>query len=60
MKVWELIKKLNREESGQDLVEYALVLVAVGGAVFAGSTTLATDLSGAVTGLAAKITAWGL
>ena len=60
MKVLEFIKKLNREEDGQDLVEYALVLVAVGGAVFAGSTTLATDLGNAMTGLAAKITAWGL
>ena len=60
MKVLEFIKKLYREESGQDLVEYALVLVAVGGAVFAGSATLAGDLTTAMGGLAAKITAWGL
>ena len=60
MKVWEFIKKLNREESGQDLVEYALVLVAVGGAVVAGSTTLAGDLTTAMGTLATKITAWGL
>ena len=60
MKLLEFIKKLNREESGQDLVEYALVLTAVGGAVFAGSTTLAGDLTAAMGGLAAKITTWGL
>ena len=60
MKAWEFIKKLNREESGQDLVEYALVLVAVGGAVVAGSTTLAGDLTTAMGGLATQITAWGL
>ena len=59
MNVLEFIKKLNREESGQDLVEYALVLVAVGGAVFAGSTTLAADLATVTAGIGAKLTAWG-
>jgi Flp pilus assembly pilin Flp len=60
VKLLELVKKLNIEESGQDLVEYALVLTAVGGAVFAASTTLAGDLTTAMGGLAANITAWGL
>ena len=60
MKLLEFIKKLHREESGQDLVEYALVLVAVGGAVFAASATLAGDLTTAMAGLAAQITTWGL
>jgi len=58
MKLMNFIKKLNREESGQDLVEYALVLVAIGGGVFAVSTSLSNALGSAVTGLQAKITGW--
>ena len=60
MKLLEFIKKLHREESGQDLVEYALVLVGVGTGVLAGSTTLSGDLTTAMAGLAATITGWGL
>jgi len=58
MKLLEFIKKFNREESGQDLVEYALVLVAVGAGVFAVNTNLSTALGSAVTNLNGKITAW--
>ncbi|HXH66343.1 MAG TPA: hypothetical protein VNI81_04030 [Candidatus Limnocylindrales bacterium] len=39
------ISKFHREESGQDLVEYALVLVAVATGVVAGSATLAGDFA---------------
>jgi Flp pilus assembly pilin Flp len=39
----QLISKFHREESGQDLVEYALVLIAVATGVLAGSNSLATD-----------------
>lgn len=60
MKLMNFIKKFNREESGQDLVEYALVLLAIGGAVVTGSTTLAGDLTTAMGSLATKITGWGL
>ena len=48
MKLINFIKKLNREESGQDLVEYALVLVAVAGAAVAGSTSLANTISAGI------------
>jgi len=51
MKVLELIKKLHQEESGQDLVEYALVLVAVAGAAVLGSTSLANTISDGITQL---------
>jgi Flp pilus assembly pilin Flp len=51
----QLICKLHREESGQDLVEYALVLAAVATAVVAGSATLSTDLANAMTTLNTKI-----
>jgi len=39
------ISKFHQEESGQDLVEYALVLIAVASGVLAGSATLAGDFS---------------
>jgi Flp pilus assembly pilin Flp len=58
MKVLELIKNFHREESGQDLVEYVLVLVAVGTGVAAASTTVSTDLENAVTNLGGKIATW--
>ena len=58
MKVLKTIKNFHREESGQDLVEYALVLVAVGGAVFAASSSLSSTLSSAITSLNTKISTW--
>jgi len=55
MKVLEFLKTLNREESGQDLVEYALVLVAVAGAAVVGSGSLATTISNGISALNAKL-----
>ena len=49
------VSKFHREESGQDLVEYALVLIAVASGVLAGSTTLSTDFADWMTKLKAKI-----
>lgn len=57
MKVLEFVKKLHREESGQDLVEYALVLVAITGAAVTGSATLASALTGAMTKMKSTIDA---
>jgi pilus assembly protein Flp/PilA len=51
----QFISRFHREESGQDLVEYALVLVAVATGVIAGSTTLATDFSNWMATLNTKI-----
>jgi Flp pilus assembly pilin Flp len=51
----QFVKNLHREESGQDLLEYALVLAAVLGAVVAGSTTLAGSISTAIGTLNDKI-----
>jgi Flp pilus assembly pilin Flp len=39
----QFMSNLHREESGQDLVEYALVLIAVAAGVLAGSATLTAD-----------------
>ena len=55
MKFTRFLSKLHREESGQDLVEYALVLAAVATAVVAGSATLSADLANAMTTLNTKI-----
>ena len=44
----QLINRLHREESGQDMLEYALVLLAVLTAVVAGSGTLASTISTAL------------
>jgi Flp pilus assembly pilin Flp len=53
----QFIKNLHQEESGQDLLEYALVLLAVLGAVVAGSTALANDISQGLTSINTKIQA---
>ena len=55
MNFLEFLKGLHREESGQDLLEYALVLLAVLAAVVAGSQSLATDISSALTTINNKI-----
>jgi len=55
MTLRQFISKFHREESGQDLVEYALVLAAVATAVVAGSATLSTDIANAMTTLNTKI-----
>jgi pilus assembly protein Flp/PilA len=57
MKFISILNNLHREESGQDLVEYALVLAAVAAAVVAGSATLSGDLANAMTTLNTKIQA---
>jgi Flp pilus assembly pilin Flp len=56
MKFLEFLKGLHQEESGQDLLEYALVLLAVLAAVVAGSQNLATDINTALTNINTKIT----
>jgi Flp pilus assembly pilin Flp len=57
MKFTQFIKNLHREESGQDLLEYALVLATVLAAVTAASVSLAGDIAGALTTINGKITA---
>ena len=55
MRFSQFIGKLHREESGQDLLEYALVLLAVLTAVVAGSTSLASTISTALATINGKI-----
>ncbi len=51
----QFINKFHQEESGQDLVEYALVLIAVASGVLAGSSTLSNDFGVWMGSLQAKI-----
>jgi len=48
MRFIQFVKQLHREESGQDMLEYALVLFAVLSAVIAGSTTLSGTITDAL------------
>ncbi len=51
----QFLKNFHNEESGQDLVEYALVLAAIAVVAVAGSGSLASTLNSAITKLNAKI-----
>jgi Flp pilus assembly pilin Flp len=53
----QFIKQFHCEESGQDLLEYALVLLAVLTAVVASTTTLATTITDGLTTISGKIQA---
>lgn len=55
MKLIHFVKSLHQEESGQDLLEYALVLAAVLLAVVTGSGSLANDISSALTTINTRI-----
>jgi pilus assembly protein Flp/PilA len=56
MRTIEMLKNFHNEESGQDLLEYALVLAAVLAAVVAGSTSLSGIITTAIGTLGNRIT----
>ncbi len=47
--------KLGRDESGQDLIEYALVAAIIALAAIAAMTTLATNISNAFSAVGSKL-----
>jgi Flp pilus assembly pilin Flp len=55
MQFLQLISKFHKEESGQDLLEYGLVVVAVLTAVVAGTASLGTTIANALTSINATI-----
>jgi Flp pilus assembly pilin Flp len=59
-KLNQFIKNFNRDESGQDLLEYALVLLAVLVAVIAGSTNLSNIITTELSSIDNKITGLSL
>jgi pilus assembly protein Flp/PilA len=50
---------LHEEESGQDLVEYALVAVIIALAATAGMSAVAKEINDVFTAVAKKITGYG-
>jgi Flp pilus assembly pilin Flp len=52
----QFIQNFNRDESGQDLLEYALVLLAVLVAVIAGSTNLSSLIANELSTINLSIT----
>ena len=55
MKLVQMLNKFHKEESGQDLLEYALVLAAVLAAVVLGSSSLGSTIASALVVLDGKI-----
>jgi pilus assembly protein Flp/PilA len=55
MRFLTILKDFHAEESGQDLVEYALVLAAMAFAVVAGSGSVANVMANALIAIATKI-----
>jgi Flp pilus assembly pilin Flp len=53
----QFISKFHHEESGQDMLEYAMVLLAVLAAVVAGTTTLSATIGTELTNINAAIVA---
>jgi Flp pilus assembly pilin Flp len=57
MRFVQFVSQFHREESGQDMLEYALVLGAVLAAVVLGSGNLSTTISNGMTTINTKIAA---
>ena len=51
-----LLKRLYQEESGQDLIEYALIAALIAVAAIASMNTLATAISGEFTKVGNQLT----
>ena len=51
-----MLKNLHKEESGQDLIEYALVGLIVALGAIVGMTTLASAINKEFTSIGAKLT----
>jgi pilus assembly protein Flp/PilA len=52
----QMLSNVLRNEEGQDLVEYALVVSLIAFAAIAGMGTLATDINSAFTSIGTKLT----
>jgi pilus assembly protein Flp/PilA len=52
----ELLLNLHRNESGQDLIEYALIAALIALAAIAGMTNVATAINAAFTRIGTNIT----
>ncbi len=52
------LKDALRDETGQDLIEYALVVALIAFAATAGMTTVATKINAAFTSMGTKLTTY--
>jgi pilus assembly protein Flp/PilA len=52
---WRVLQGLVRDESGQDLIEYALVAAIIGLAAVAAMSTLASNISNAFSAVGSKL-----
>lgn len=59
MQAWAVLAVLHSEESGQDLVEYAMVAVIIGLAATASMGTVASQINAVFVSLANKISKQG-
>ena len=50
--LWQFLANLHREDTGQDLIEYAMVMALIALACAAGMTSLASALNSAFTKVA--------
>jgi pilus assembly protein Flp/PilA len=61
MKLYVKVQNLRdalRDETGQDLIEYALVVALIAFAATAGMTTVATKINAAFTSIGTKLTTY--
>lgn len=55
----QALRNLLRDESGQDLIEYALVAAVLGLAAIAGMSSLASNISNAFSAVGSKLSSAG-
>lgn len=56
--IWSLLGRLHRDEAGQGLVEYLLILALVAFAATAGMNSLATGLNSAFNSIGSIVSAY--
>ena len=54
----QVVSNLIRDEQGQDLIEYALVVALVAFGAISGMNTVATKINGAFTNLGTKVSTY--
>ena len=57
LRVREVLKNLHRDESGQDLIEYALLAALIALAATAGMNVVASDINNAFSVIGSKLAA---
>jgi pilus assembly protein Flp/PilA len=54
--LWRTLANLHKEETGQDLIEYALVIALIAFAAIVGMNNLATGINDAFSKIGSKLT----